>query len=92
VLARADDVIESDNARMSPFGPSRQFAAKQRFGRFGREADIKWQAGPAGKVANDPTETWRLTSTRFYRGEATAADLSAALSKLTCGLVAIDHD
>jgi hypothetical protein len=26
---------------MSPIGPSRHFAAKQRFGRFRREADIK---------------------------------------------------
>jgi hypothetical protein len=27
---------------MSPIGPSRHFAAKQRFGRFRREADIDW--------------------------------------------------
>jgi len=39
---------------MSPCGPSRHFAAKQRFGRFRREADINWQAKPAGSVANDP--------------------------------------
>jgi hypothetical protein len=42
----------------SVIGPSRHFAAKQRFGRFRREADIKWQAGPTGKVANDPELTW----------------------------------
>jgi len=30
---------------MSGFGPSRHFAAKQRFGRFRREADVKWQVG-----------------------------------------------
>jgi hypothetical protein len=34
--------------------PSRHFAAKQRFGRFRREADIDWLAKPAGSVANDP--------------------------------------
>jgi putative tryptophan/tyrosine transport system substrate-binding protein len=39
------------------FGPSRHFAAKQRSGRFRREADIDWQAEPAGSVANDPTRT-----------------------------------
>ena len=32
----------------------------QQLGRFWREADIKRQAGPAGLVANDPTETSRL--------------------------------
>jgi hypothetical protein len=42
---------------MSPLGPSRRFTAKQRFGRFRREADINWQVGPAGKVANDPSPT-----------------------------------
>src|SRR5262245_53791932 len=39
---------------MSRVGPSRHFAAKQRFGRFRKEADIKWQVGPASSVANDP--------------------------------------
>jgi hypothetical protein len=42
---------------MSGFGPSRHFAAKQRFSRFRREADIKWQVGPAGSVENDPERT-----------------------------------
>jgi hypothetical protein len=42
---------------MSPFAPSRHFAARQDFGRFRREADIKWEAGPAGLVENDPTAT-----------------------------------
>jgi hypothetical protein len=45
------------NGRMSAVGPSRHFAAKQRLGRFRSEADIKRQAGPAGKVANDPDRT-----------------------------------
>ena len=42
------------NGRMSPRGPSRQFVAKQRFGRFRRETDIDWQARSAGSVENDP--------------------------------------
>jgi hypothetical protein len=29
---------------MSPYGPSRHFAAAQQFRRFWREADIDWQA------------------------------------------------
>jgi hypothetical protein len=33
---------------------SRHFAAKQRFGRFLREADINRQARPVSTVANDP--------------------------------------
>jgi hypothetical protein len=40
-------------------GPSRNFAAKQRFGRFQVKADIRWQAGPADSIENDP----QLTST-----------------------------
>ena len=43
---------------MTAFGPSRHFAHAKSPGRFRREADIKWQAGPAGKVANDPTRTF----------------------------------
>ena len=42
---------------MSDVGPSRHFAAKQRLGRFRKEADIKWQEGPASSVANDPEQT-----------------------------------
>jgi hypothetical protein len=58
-----DDVF--DEQAMSPIGPSRHFAAKQRFGRFQIEADIKWLAGPAGSVANDPSRT-----SRYVRGVA----------------------
>jgi hypothetical protein len=43
---------------MSPCGPSRHFATTEQFGRFRREADVKWLAGPAGSVAIDPQETW----------------------------------
>jgi hypothetical protein len=46
---------------MSLVGPSRHFAAAQQLGRFQVKADNKWQAGPAGSVANDPTETLVLT-------------------------------
>jgi hypothetical protein len=42
---------------MSPYGPSRHFPATQQLGRFRREADIKWQAGPTSKVAIEPWET-----------------------------------
>ena len=42
---------------MSAFGPSRHFAAAQQLGRFGREADIKWQARSVGSIANDPQRT-----------------------------------
>jgi hypothetical protein len=38
-------------------GPSRHFAAKQRFGRFQVEADISQQAAPAGSVENAPKPT-----------------------------------
>jgi hypothetical protein len=41
----------------SASGPSRHFVAKQRFCRFWKEADIKWQVGPASSVANDPLQT-----------------------------------
>jgi len=41
---------------MSVSRPSRHFAAKQRFGRFWREADINWQARPAHSVENARTE------------------------------------
>jgi hypothetical protein len=44
-------------AHESVHGPSRHFAAKQRLGRFWREADINWQARSAGSVANDPRAT-----------------------------------
>jgi hypothetical protein len=43
---------------MSPFGPSRHFAAAQQLGRFWREADIKWQARSVGSIANDPQRKW----------------------------------
>lgn len=36
----------------------------QRFGRFRTGADIRWQAGPAGSVENDPYETWAKEPTR----------------------------
>jgi hypothetical protein len=49
---------------MLPSGPSRHFAAAQQLGRFRREADIKWQAGPAGKVANDPQQTFDVLHSR----------------------------
>jgi hypothetical protein len=39
---------------VSGYGPSRHFAAKQRFGRFRREADIDCLAGSTGSVADDP--------------------------------------
>jgi hypothetical protein len=42
---------------MSHLGPSRHFAAKQRFGRFWKEADINRQAEASGLVANDPKRT-----------------------------------
>jgi hypothetical protein len=42
------------NGRMSPRGPSRQFVAKQRFGRFRRETDISRHERPVSTVANDP--------------------------------------
>jgi hypothetical protein len=45
-------------SEMSPCGPSSYFAAKQRFGRFRKKADIKWQVGPASSVANDPKRTF----------------------------------
>jgi hypothetical protein len=45
------------NPEPSTHGPSRHFAAKQSSGRFRREADIDWQAKPAGSVANDPKRT-----------------------------------
>jgi hypothetical protein len=47
---------------MTAYGPSRHFAAKQRFGRFRREADINWQTKPAGSVANDPERTLNRAS------------------------------
>ena len=40
---------------MSPFGPSRHFAAMQRFSRTWSEADIDWQPKPADPVENDPS-------------------------------------
>ena len=46
--------MEFAAARESQSGPSRRFAAMQHLGRFQIEADIKWLAGPAGSVANDP--------------------------------------
>jgi hypothetical protein len=42
---------------MTASGPSRHFAAAQQFGRFLSEADIRWHAGLAGSVANDPFRT-----------------------------------
>jgi hypothetical protein len=42
---------------MLPIGPSRHFAAKQRSGRFRREADIDWQAMAVVSVENDPKLT-----------------------------------
>jgi hypothetical protein len=41
--------------------PIAYFAAKQPFGRFRKEADIKWQEGPASSVANDPKRKMRAT-------------------------------
>ena len=35
-------------------GPSRHFACEQQSGRLQVKADIRWQAGPAASVANDP--------------------------------------
>lgn len=46
---------------MSPVGPSRHFACAQQSGRQVK-ADIRWQAGPAASVANDPS---RKSSTPF---------------------------
>jgi len=38
----------------SDIGPSRHVVCAQQSGRFQVKADIKWQAGPAASVANDP--------------------------------------
>ena len=37
------------NPEPSTHGPSRHFAAKQRFDRFRVQADIKWHVGPAAQ-------------------------------------------
>jgi hypothetical protein len=52
---------------MSAIGPSRYFARAQQLDRFRREADIGWQAGPAGKVANDPKLTWSSFQRPYQR-------------------------
>ena len=61
-------------------GPSRRFAAAQQLGRFWREADISWQAEPAGLVANDPFRNYAKTfgiGIKAYRaGRATSAPVT----------------
>jgi hypothetical protein len=42
---------------MSAPGLSYHFTCAQQSGRFETNADIKWRAGPAGSVANDPSPT-----------------------------------
>jgi hypothetical protein len=49
---------------ISASGPSRHFAATQRFGRFRTGADIRWQAGPTGSVENDPIRTFGVAHHR----------------------------
>jgi hypothetical protein len=73
------------NPEPSTHGPSRHFAAKQRFGHFRREADINWQTKPAGSVANDPKRTfghivWAVTPlSRSVAGFA--GDIGAVLTR-----------
>jgi len=49
---------------MSEFGPSRQFAAERRRGRFRREADINSRHERVSTVANDPTRTSKAILSR----------------------------
>ena len=57
---------------ISASGPSRHSAAKQRFGRFRKEADIKYLAGPAGSVANDPSRHFGRIGAVPYKRSLTA--------------------
>jgi hypothetical protein len=67
----------------SAHGPSRHFAAAQQISRFRKEADIKWRAGLAGSVANDPERTAVLISGAnemdSSNGNATANSMPSVL-------------
>jgi hypothetical protein len=47
------DIVFSHLAAM----PNRLLACRSEYVAFGKKADIKWQAGSAGSVENDPTAT-----------------------------------
>jgi hypothetical protein len=70
----------------SDIGPSRHFAAAHQPRSFWGKADIKWQAGSIGSVANDPDRTLTPMSSRALEVGQYRPTLSGEVLHFVCGL------